>query len=74
MTRNPQRLWLSIQDLNKIMPVNRPAWMVVVVGRYGAPLLVEKLFTTDGCWEKESVFFKLLAPGRMTMIQDMASY
>lgn len=48
--------------------------MVVVVGRYGAPLLVEKLFTTDGCWEKESVFFKLLAPGRMTMIQDMASY
>lgn len=56
-------------DPQKTKPsVNMPSWR-----REGsqAPLLAEELLTVDGCWQRKTVSFRGVAPGRLTMLQWM---
>lgn len=58
--------WLSLDD----QPVNLPAWSERGFGN-PAPLIVE-LWTVDGSWKGESVFFKGVVPDNLAMPQLVA--
>lgn len=59
---NAQQLWLPIQDLHRIRPVNIPAW----AGE--DTFLVEELCAAAGCWWGGWFFFWAMAVGRLPVL------
>lgn len=70
---NPQWLWQQAQLPCKHKP-NKIASCMREVGRVVLLLLAKGLLVIDRCWERKSIYFKNVPPGKLTMLQWKASY